>query len=235
MPEFEYLVQQECKRNPQLHFVFVRLEGATMSEETLTLRQMVLAVLKQAGEQMSYRDLSTAVWGMFPSHHAHIMNHYGHDEAKARREHRIRLGMLVKQSPAMFTATMSDGIVLVGLAATETETAVEEDEEEIADTSGIRPAVYWYTFPAYMRSDGPFPIKIGRGNSPESRVSQQVTSMPEKPEILGTFAHEDVGTLERALHAVLTLRGKRKKDAPGMEWFLTTPQEISQLIKVVLD
>lgn len=205
-----------------------------MSEETLTVRQMVLAVLNQAGEQMSYRDLSTAVWAMFPAHHAHIMSHYGHDEAKARREYRIRLGLLVKNSPTMFTATKSDGIVLVGLAATETETAVEEDEEEIADASGVKPAVYWYTFPAYRRSDGPFPIKIGRGVNPEARISQQVTSMPEKPEVLGTCEHPDVTSLERALHAILTLRGKRKHDAPGMEWFLTTPQEISQLIKVVL-
>jgi len=205
-----------------------------MSEETFTLRQMVLAVLKQAGEQMSYRDLSTAVWAVFPAHHAHIMKLYDHDESKARREHRIRLGMLVKQSPTVFTATMSDGIVLVGLAATETETAVEEDEEEIADTTDVKPAIYWYTFPAYKRADGPFPIKIGRGNSPEARISQQVTSMPEQPEVLGTFVHSDVSNLERALHAVLTLRGKRKRDAPGMEWFLTTPQEISQLIKLVL-
>ncbi|WP_431273461.1 GIY-YIG nuclease family protein [Variovorax ureilyticus] len=162
------------------------------------------------------------------------MGLYDQDEAKARREYRIRLGLLVKQSPSMFTATMSDGIVLVGLAATETETAVEEDEEEIAESTGVQPAVYWYTFPAYKRPDGPFPIKIGRGNSPEIRIAQQVTSMPEQPEVLGTYEHADVNNLERALHAVLTLRGKRKHDAPGTEWFMTTPQEVSQLIKVVL-
>lgn len=204
-----------------------------MSEESLTLRQMVLAVLKQNGEQMSYRDLSTAVWVMFPEHHAHIMNLYG-EEQKARREHRIRLGMLVKQSPSMFTATMSDGIVLVGLAATESETAVEEDEDEIAEALGATPAVYWYTFPAYRRAEGTFPIKIGKGNNPEVRIAQQVTSMPEQPVILGTYDHGDALSLERALHAVLTLRGKRKHDAPGTEWFMTTPQEITQLIKVVL-
>lgn len=205
-----------------------------MSDETFTLRQMVLAVLKQNGEQMSYRDLSTTVWALFPAHHAHVMNLYDHDETKARREHRIRLGMLVKQSPTVFTATMSDGIVLVGLAATETETAVEEDEEEIAESAGVKPAVYWYTFPAYKRSDSPFPIKIGRGNSPEVRIAQQVTSMPEHPEVLGKFEHVDVNNLERALHSILTLRGKRKHDAPGTEWFVTTPLEISELIRVVL-
>jgi hypothetical protein len=91
------------------------------------------------------------------------------------------------------------------------------------------------TFPAYKRADGPFPIKIGRGNSPEARIAQQVTSMPEQPEVLGTYAHKDVASLERALHAVLTLRERRKRDAPGMEWFNTTPQEIGRLIKLVLE
>lgn len=205
-----------------------------MSEESLTLRQMVLAVLKQSGEQMSYRDLSTAVWAMFPAHHAHVMNLYEHDEKKARREHRIRLGMLVKQSPTVFTATMSEGFVLVGLAATDTETLEEEDEEEVAEATDVKPAVYWYTFPAYKRLDAPFPIKIGRGNNPELRIAQQVTSMPEQPEVLGTCQHGDVGNLERALHAVLALRGKRKQDAPGTEWFVTTPNEIRAVIDFIL-
>lgn len=201
----------------------------------MTLRQMLLTVLKQSGEQMPYRELSTAIWAMFPEHHAHVMNLYGNDEKKARREHRIRLGMIVKQSPTVFTASMSDGLVLVGLAATDAETLVEEEEEEEeeGDTVGAletKPAVYWYTFPAYKRVQGSYPIKIGRGSNPQLRVAQQVTSMPEQPEILGTFPHPDVGNLERALHAVLTLRGKRKSDAPGTEWFVTTPQEITEII-----
>ncbi|MBK6591891.1 MAG: GIY-YIG nuclease family protein [Burkholderiales bacterium] len=58
--------------------------------------------------------------------------------------------------------------------------------------------------------------------------------MPEQPDILGTFEHQDVHNLERALHAVLTLRGKRKRDAPGAEWFVTTPEEIKELIHAVL-
>lgn len=37
-----------------------------------------------------------------------------------------------------------------------------------------------------------------------------------------------------ALHSVLNLRGKRKADAPGAEWFMTTPDEISALIRMVL-
>ncbi|MEN9437412.1 MAG: hypothetical protein RIR09_2067 [Pseudomonadota bacterium] len=67
-----------------------------------------------------------------------------------------------------------------------------------------------------------------------ARISQQVTAMPELPKILGTHEHPDEISLERALHAVLALRGKRKKDAPGSEWFVTTPAEIESLIGMVL-
>lgn len=205
-----------------------------MADENLTVRQMVLAVLRQSGEQMSYRDLTNAVWAGFPAHQAHIMKLYSDDESKARREYRIRLGMLVKQSPAMFTATKADGIVLVGLAASDVEIEEEEEEEEIAEASGASPAIYWYTFPAYKRTDAAFPIKVGRGANPEVRIMQQVTSMPEQPEILGKFEHHDVVNLERALHAVLALRGRRKSDAPGTEWFVTSHDEITQLIRTVL-
>lgn len=204
-----------------------------MSDEAMTLRQMTLAILKQSGEQMSYRDLSEAIFKAFPDHRAHLLDLYDHDEKKTGREHRIRLGMIIRQSPTVFTATKTDGYVLVGLAASDTETLEEEDEEEIAEETGALPAVYWYTFPAYKRTDGPYPIKIGRGTNPEARIAQQVTSMPERPEVLGTHEHADVVNLERALHAVLALRGKRKHDAPGTEWFLTTPGEVQELIDFI--
>jgi hypothetical protein len=62
----------------------------------------------------------------------------------------------------------------------------------------------------------------------------QVTAMPEQPTVLGIHEHQDPVSLERALHSVLNLRGKRKTDAPGTEWFVTTPDEIQALIKMVL-
>lgn len=205
--------------------------------EPTSLRQKVIAVLTQRGEALSYRELTDALWDVFPDFKKHMFDKY-EVEKKARTEMRIRLGMIVKDHPAVFTATKSDGIVLVGLAATEQdviEEADEIDEDEDVSTDGeAQPSVYWYTFPAYRKDRGAFPIKVGRGINALARISQQVTAMPESPEILGTYAHPDVHNLERALHAVLTLRGKRKKDAPGAEWFITTPEEISLLIKVVL-
>ena len=122
------------------------------------------------------------------------------------------------------------------MAATAADTLeeVEEEDDEVAEATGGKPSVYWYTFPAYQTLSGPHPIKIGRGANPELRINQQVTSMPEAPVILGTHEHTDTGNLERALHAVLALRGKRKTDAPGNEWFLTTHQEITEVIEFIL-
>lgn len=200
-----------------------------------TLRQQVVAVLTQRGEAITYRDLTDAIWQAFPAVLPHFLTLY-ETEQRARREMRIRLGILVKESPGTFTATMSDGRVLVGLAATELEELEEaEEEEEAAIADGeTTPAVYWYTFPAYRKDQGAYPIKVGKGNDPQARIAQQVTAMPEAPVILGTFSHASAFNLERALHAVLTLRGKRKIDAPGAEWFLTTPAEIADIIKKVL-
>jgi hypothetical protein len=84
-----------------------------MSDDTTTLRQKALAILKQSGEQMSYRDLGDAIFNAFPEHLAHLMHLYDQDEKKAGREQRIRLGMIIRQNPTVFTLTKTDGRVLV--------------------------------------------------------------------------------------------------------------------------
>lgn len=201
---------------------------------TIDLRPKVLTILTQRGEATSYRDLIDSLWHAFPDMHQHFLSLYA-DEKSARKDIRIRLGMIVKKHPTIFTATLTDGIVMVGLAASPVDDLEEEEEEEAGvEADASAPGVYWYTFPAYRRDDGPYPIKVGRGKNPLLRISQQVTAMPEPPLILGTFDHPDEISLERALHAVLALRGKRKTDAPGAEWFVTTPAQIEALIKMVL-
>jgi hypothetical protein len=201
---------------------------------SMSLRLKVIAVLQSHGEPVTYRELTDLVWATYPEVKQHCLDHY-RIEAKARQELRIRFGTFVKDYPQIFSATMSDGRVLVGIAPTQ-ESQIEEiesDEEDAIETES-KPSVYWYTFPAYRADSGRYPIKIGRGTNPESRIRAQVTSMPEQPIILGKYEHNDPTALERALHSILILRGKRKVDAPGMEWFMTTPSEIEALIKTVL-
>lgn len=200
----------------------------------MSLRLQTIAILQHRGEPITYRELTDLLWSAHPELKQRLLELY-ETEQKARREIRIRLGMLVKDNPNTFSAAMSDGVVLVGLAAPEDGTLddMESDEENVTDGGG-KPSVYWYTFPAYQAKAGPYPIKIGRGTDPLARIRMQVTAMPEQPVVLGTYEHDDPANLERALHSVLILRGKRKTDAPGAEWFITTPDEIKLLIKVVL-
>lgn len=203
----------------------------------MSLRLKVIAVLQNTGEPVTYRQLTDLVWSAYPEFRRHCLAHYK-IEAKARQELRIRLGNLVRDYPQIFSGTMSDGRVLVGMAPTqdseldEIESAAEDAED--AEETGAKPSVYWYTFPAYRSDSAPYPIKIGRGENPEARIRMQVTAMPEQPIVLGKYEHCDSTTLERAIHNILALRGKRKTDSPGREWFVTTPEEIESLIKIVL-
>jgi hypothetical protein len=207
------------------------------SEQPMTLREMTIAALQNRGEPMTYRDLTDLLWFLFPELKARHFSLY-EEESKARKEIRIQLGGLVKKFPQTFAATMSEGRVLVGLAVSE-ESNIEDEEleeelEQEANEGPLKRGIYWYTYPAYQAFSGPYPIKIGQGLDPNARIRGQVTAMPEKPVILGTYPYKDPVKLENALHSVLILRGRHKTDAPGTEWFMTTPREIESLLVMVL-
>ena len=54
--------------------------------------------------------------------------------------------------------------------------------------------------------------------------------MPEPPLILGKWNSSEFHHLERALHAVLKVRGKWITEASGVEWFRTSLAEIQLII-----
>ena len=96
-------------------------------------------------------------------------------------------------------------------------------------------AIYLYYFPAYRRlaelqGECVWECKIGRTeHDPARRVGSQATAMPEYPQsalIIRTDAPPD---MERTIHAILTLRGRHKEDAPGTEWFITCPSEVEAI------
>lgn len=99
--------------------------------------------------------------------------------------------------------------------------------------------MYLYYLPMYRarakeRGEHRWPCKIGRTEqNPLQRVlSQAATALPEKPFIAVAFRTKYSAALEAAFHAVFTLRGLAVQDAPGTEWFLTSPQEAIALAKV---
>jgi hypothetical protein len=91
-----------------------------------------------------------------------------------------------------------------------------------------------YRLRAQQQGEKAWPCKIGRTDrDPLSRVlSQAATALPERPRIAIIIRRSHPSAWEAALHGVLTLRGLQIENVPGVEWFLTSPEEILELVRV---
>lgn len=67
-------------------------------------------------------------------------------------------------------------------------------------------------------------------NAPEKRVGNQTRGTPVPPIIALLFRTNLHGTLEDAIHAILTLRGNHLPGAQGKEWFLTNPSDVIKIV-----
>ena len=122
--------------------------------------------------------------------------------------------------------------------ATETTAVIESVAEiEIGEGAG---AVYVYYLPTYRlraeeHDEKSWPCKIGRTDrDPLARVlSQSATALPERPHIAIILRTNHPGAWEAALHGALTVRGMQIDNVPGIEWFLTSPDEIVGLIRAI--
>lgn len=100
-------------------------------------------------------------------------------------------------------------------------------------------AIYVYYLPTYRlraqeQGEKAWPCKIGRTDrDPLARVlAQAATALPERPRIAIIIRTSHPGAWESAIHGVLTLRGLQIENVPGVEWFLTSPEEILELVRV---
>ena len=94
-------------------------------------------------------------------------------------------------------------------------------------------SVYVYYFPAYkhlaeLQGKQVWPCKIGktRYDAIDRVRSQTRTALPEYP-IIGLIIKTDkLRLMETTIQGILKLQGKQKQDAPGTEWFITSPSEV---------
>ena len=63
--------------------------------------------------------------------------------------------------------------------------------------------------------------------------SQTGTAYPEYPHVALLIKCPSAREMEDALHSILKLRGKWLENAPGSEWFLTSPDEIKDLYYLI--
>jgi hypothetical protein len=110
------------------------------------------------------------------------------------------------------------------------EAGIEVGDEDAEEYEGW---IYAFSFPAIIRVDGPFPIKIGKTISDvEARVAEQVRGSAtfEHPRILDRWRVKRVGPTELAIHNTLKARDKWRENVPGREWFDTTIDEIRAIV-----
>lgn len=113
------------------------------------------------------------------------------------------------------------------------EAALADGDEDAAEFEGW---IYAFSFPALVRSNEPFPIKIGKTiTNVEERVAQQCKGSAsfDNPVILGKWQVNRVGPTELAAHNILKARGKWRENVPGVEWFNTTTTEIQQILAFI--
>lgn len=103
-------------------------------------------------------------------------------------------------------------------------------------------AVYVYYFDIYQKfaelnSENKWPCKVGRTDrgTIERIMSQTGTSYPELPRIALIINCEDSKKLEAAIHSILKYKGRWIEDAPGTEWFMTSPNEIQEIYNSLLE
>ncbi len=101
-------------------------------------------------------------------------------------------------------------------------------------------SVYLYYYPQYRESaeskgEKIWECKIGRTRHSEAdgRIKNQATGLPESPKIGLHVKTGDREKIERIIHDILKVRGKHIEDAPGTEWFMTSPSEVEEIYNFI--
>ena len=81
-----------------------------------------------------------------------------------------------------------------------------------------------------------WPCKIGRTDcDPIQRIIGQAgTCYPELPHVALIIYCDDSNALETAFHNIMKVKGRWMADAPGKEWFMTSPDELKAIYTSVL-
>jgi hypothetical protein len=97
--------------------------------------------------------------------------------------------------------------------------------------------VYCYTFPCYielasLKGDSKMPMKIGKTSSKslERVLLQCGVSNPELPLVPLAIRVDDAALFEKAIQRILTIWDRWIDDAPGSEWFMTSKDEILEIV-----
>ncbi len=102
-------------------------------------------------------------------------------------------------------------------------------------------SVYLYYYPNYRRfaesqGETTWACKIGRTEGdPAIRIKEQTTGMPEVAEWALEIRTDKSKLLENIIQSILDYLGTKKPDAPGTEWFITSPSEVEHIYQRIFE
>ena len=101
-------------------------------------------------------------------------------------------------------------------------------------------SVYLYYYPQYRenaesKGEQVWACKIGKTihNEADGRIRSQATGLPERPMIGLHIKTDRPKKIEDIIHDILKVRGKHIEEAPGREWFLTSPSEVEEIYNFI--
>ena len=114
---------------------------------------------------------------------------------------------------------------------------LREDEAEIPLGNGRYSVYGWYLLAyrelADLRGEDRFPMKVGTTHTePWKRAKRHIGTAPEHP-IMGFLLktnRKDAEIVEGWLHSELKLRNRHIPQAFGIEWFMTSPEELRDIV-----
>lgn len=128
----------------------------------------------------------------------------------------------------------------------ETEIVSQQDNKTIACTADKTighgdNAVYVYYFDIYkkmadLEKRDVFECKIGKtnGDAFQRVLSQTGTCYPEAPHVALIILCENSSLLETTLHNILKMKNRHISSAPGVEWFMTSPEEVEEIYTLIV-
>jgi hypothetical protein len=232
MTESAYAFKQLPLTPAIIESLTAELFGGQLAERQTIVEEVTRIHLSRGGKPGDVQSTTASVKKALNN-----MLQRGLAENPSRGHWRIRASELQATVP---TAQIGDTDVTVvdeSAASDFRLTASLSAEQTLGSGTG---AIYVYYLPTYRRhaherGEGVWPCKIGRTDrDPLERIlAQAATALPERPIVSVVLRTSNPIAWEAALHGILTIRGLRMKDSPGSEWFLTSPEQLLELMHIV--
>lgn len=162
--------------------------------------------------------------------------------SQAQRNNPVTLALYNMRQEGQATKLEENNNWLIS-SSTQDDDSVDSEPDNLEPEKIIgsgKQSVYLYYYPAYRRlaelqDEEVWASKIGKAkNDPLIRISSQTrTALPEYPTVGLIIKTNEFTLMETTIQNILKLHKKHIQNAPGREWFLTSPSEVERVYESV--